>query len=395
MAKKSSFNLLNFRPARLSEAKDWRIVFYVENPSTGEMERHRMCVRNMEDVTLRRKYAKKIIQELNFKLFSGWTPYGIADKSENIPFSEAIQIFLDRKQIELRNDSMRSYRSYCKSAVEFAKKQKIESLPSDCWTSIVCSRFMDFVIKKKVSGRTHNNYLIFMSNLFAWMVEHGYARSNNFKAMRKMKTDEKNREPIPPAVRTRIIDHLEKQDYNFLIVCQLVFHTLIRPKEVTMLRPRDFELKNQIIRIQAKVSKNRKQRIVTIPNSFMPYLAKWDFNNAKLDECIFGENFRPGKDPVNSRRLAKKWDKLRRDLRLPEKYKLYSLRDSGIIQMLNDGISPNEVMKQADHSSLDITTIYIKHVNPEGSEQIKNKSSGFNGQISVFGDKSEKTETTN
>jgi integrase len=57
--------------------------------------------------------------------------------------------------------------------------------------------------------------------------------------------------------------------------------------------------------------------------------------------------------------------------------KLYSLRDSGIIQMLQDGISPEEVMKQADHSSLEITTIYVKHANPSGSEQIKKKGSKF------------------
>ena len=383
MAKNSPFNLLNFRPARLSEGKDWRIVYYVENPATGELERQRLSVRKMNDVALRRKYAKKLVQELNAKLFSGWSPFGIVDKSENIPFEEALTNFLERKQLELRNDSIRSYRSYCKYALEFAKKQQIDQLPADCWTNIVCSRFMDFVIKKKVSARTHNNYLIFMNNFFSWLIEHGYARTNNFKEIRKMKMDQKNREPIPPLVRNKIMEHLKKKDYNFLIVCQLVFHTLIRPKEVTMLRPKDFDLKNQIIRIQAKVSKNRKERIVTIPNSFMPNLAQWDFNHAKLEDCIFGENFKPGITPVNGRRLAKKWDKLRTDLKLPAKYKLYSLRDSGIIQMLNDGISPEEVMKQADHSSLDITTIYVKHFNPVGSEQIKQKSSQFNGENSA------------
>lgn len=57
--------------------------------------------------------------------------------------------------------------------------------------------------------------------------------------------------------------------------------------------------------------------------------------------------------------------------------KLYSLRDSGIVQLLQDGVSPEEVMKQAGHSSLEITTVYVKYANPGASEQIKNKASVF------------------
>ncbi|MCP4178429.1 MAG: hypothetical protein GY756_11740 [bacterium] len=56
---------------------------------------------------------------------------------------------------------------------------------------------------------------------------------------------------------------------------------------------------------------------------------------------------------------------------------MYSLRDTGIIQMLNDGISIEEVAKQADHHSLEITSKYALHANKEASEKIKNRSSKF------------------
>jgi len=55
----------------------------------------------------------------------------------------------------------------------------------------------------------------------------------------------------------------------------------------------------------------------------------------------------------------------------------YSLRDSGIIQLLKDGISPKEVMELADHSSLEVTNKYVKKARVEASEVIKRKSSGF------------------
>ena len=49
----------------------------------------------------------------------------------------------------------------------------------------------------------------------------------------------------------------------------------------------------------------------------------------------------------------------------------YSLRDTGIIEMLANGISPNEVKEQADHSSIKITNEYLKHANPKGIDSIK------------------------
>jgi len=150
-----------------------------------------------------------------------------------------------------------------------------------------------------------------------------------------------------------------------------------KSQELSDIKSIIFSAFEQIIKVPANVSKNKSDRIATIPNSLMMELEKWDFNGAEKEEYIFGKNLLPGKEPLDARRFTKKWDKLRDDLCLDSKIKLYSLRDSGIVQMLQDGISPEEVMKQADHSSLDITTIYVKHANPTGSEQIKNKSSNF------------------
>ncbi|MDF1550435.1 MAG: hypothetical protein P1P88_21610, partial [Bacteroidales bacterium] len=51
----------------------------------------------------------------------------------------------------------------------------------------------------------------------------------------------------------------------------------------------------------------------------------------------------------------------------------YSLRDSGIIQMLRDGRSPKEVMEAADHSSIEVTNNYVKVARIESNKGIINK----------------------
>ncbi len=48
-------------------------------------------------------------------------------------------------------------------------------------------------------------------------------------------------------------------------------------------------------------------------------------------------------------------------MKFPQEYKLYSLRDTGITEMLESGIPDIKVMKHADYSSLEVTSIYASH----------------------------------
>jgi integrase len=375
MAKNS---ILDFKPARLQEGNVWQIVYYATNPLTDKMERVRIKINHIKDLKQRKKYANTLISQLNAKLYDGWNPWNEKSSPKGtVTIQKALQKFIEKKDQQLRNDSMRSYRSYNKSLNEWLISCNKQETICAKFNKSMALDFMDWIFDKKYTNRTYNNYLNFMKGLFNWLVENGYTSENWFAGLEKLKKEQKEREPIPIKTREQIIQYLEAKDYDFLIVCVLVFHALIRPKEITMLKKNDFNLKKQIIHISAESSKNRKQRITTIPNSMMPYLVSWNWNSASEDQYLFGKDFKPGTEPLNPRRFSKKWDAMRKALKLPQKYKLYSLRDSGIIQMLNDGISPEEIMKQADHSSLEITTIYAKHINAEGSEQIKTKSTGF------------------
>lgn len=154
-----------------------------------------------------------------------------------------------------------------------------------------------------------------------------------------------------------------KEWYVGFYVIYLVFHTLIRPIEITRLRVRGVNLKNQVIVIPGAAAKSGKMRISTIPNVPQESLQEY-IGTADPKSFLVSESMCPGKKPISERRLRYKWTNLREALDLPMEYKMYSLRDSGIVQKLQDGISPEEVMKQAGHHSIEITTIYVNHVNP-------------------------------
>lgn len=56
---------------------------------------------------------------------------------------------------------------------------------------------------------------------------------------------------------------------------------------------------------------------------------------------------------------------------------LYSLRDTGIYDMLKSGIDDLTVMQHADHSTLEMTTIYGNHQDPNLINLINEKAPKF------------------
>ena len=55
----------------------------------------------------------------------------------------------------------------------------------------------------------------------------------------------------------------------------------------------------------------------------------------------------------------------------------YSLKDTGITNMLEDGVATNEVQGQADHSSLEMTSVYARKVTPRSKIDIRKKPKAF------------------
>jgi integrase len=371
--------LLNFKPAQLYTGKEWFVSYYVLNPATEKLDRKKIKLNRIKSPVERRKYASVLINELNKKLYAGWNPYLEESAPRGFtPLKQVLGIFLRSKERELRDDSLRSYRSFIGSFEKWLDDTGRGNIFSAKWDKLDAVEYMEWLYNvKRVSNKTWNNYKTFNSVIFNWMVEHKYAAVNHFASIKKKVSEQKERVVIDNDTRERIREYLQEKDYDFLMVCLLVFHSLIRPKEISNLKPKDFDLENQTIFISGTYAKNHQNRISTIADALLPFLEKWDFNGASPDQYIFGANFLPGKTPICARKFAKKWDKLRDDLCIEKEMQLYSLRDSGIIQMLNDGISPEEVMKQADHSSLEITTVYTKHASPNGSDQIKLKATGF------------------
>lgn len=376
---KFSDHQLWFTPAQLYTGKEWYVGYKVENPATGERVRKRIKLNRIQSHAERRKYAKRLIDDINRKLYEGWNPF-LADMANRgyDRLIDACDVFLKNKSKEISSNSFRSYNSYAKTLKEWISVRKLERVACIEFGKAHATDYARWLfLERNVSNKTFNNYITFCRLLWEWLIEMDFATMNPFKEIKKKVKQAKDRIVIDPKSRAQVEQYFKDRDFNMYVVCMLVYHSLLRPAEIVQLKPKHFSLKNQTIMVTAVMSKTNTHRVSTIPNVMLMELLEWDFNGANSNEFIFGSNFKPGYEPLNPRRLSKKWALMRERVELDEKMQLYSLRDSGIIQLLNDGVSPEEVMKQAGHSSLTMTTEYAKHANPKGSEQIKTKANAF------------------
>lgn len=68
---------------------------------------------------------------------------------------------------------------------------------------------------------------------------------------------------------------------------------------------------------------------------------------------------------------------MRRELKLPDTMQLYSLKDTGITNMLENGVPAIDVMKQAGHHDLSMTTQYANHKDIRIAQKMYNNNLSF------------------
>lgn len=84
--------------------------------------------------------------------------------------------------------------------------------------------------------------------------------------------------------------------------------------------------------------------------------------NYPADYYLFSDKLEPGNRPIGTRWLTEHWQRMSKALKLNKDYTYYSLKDTGITEMLNKKVSNLAVRDQARHSSLAITDVYTRHL---------------------------------
>lgn len=350
---------LEYRPAELRiTEKETYIAFYALNPDSNRLERVRYRLNYIRSKTERTKYGKTMCAEINLMLSEGWNPFVDKAQGDNGGVTMKAAIAAYRKSWNnLRADSLRSYTSNLKTFECFADPYDLLPKPVSCFKTAQAARYMKHISTKTSSAKTYNNQLHFMRQVFNFFIGKGYCNTNPFNDIKPRRVDSKTRKPIPADIRKQIRTYLMDNGMNeFLNICLLTYECLIRPKEILQLRIRDYDPKTHRITIPAEVAKNHHERTVALAPDMVDF-----FDNLKGEKewFIFSSRYKPGKKMLNTRDTGRTWSNMRKALGFGEEYQMYSLKDTGISEMLEAGVPSKLVKELADHHSLEMTERYI------------------------------------
>ncbi len=379
----SNLQARQYLPAMLKHnGIGWFIEYYAIHPQRQDFERVRVKLNRERKrfTTLAdfRVYANRIVCEINNKLAGGWSPF-FANENARLytPLSVVMSEYLLEKKKDLRPDTLRSYSSFCNILNEWCEKNTPQIYMS-LFNRVLAIRFLDYVYNERnVSARTWNNQLKMSRAFFSWAKEKCYINENPFELIKPKRMQEKKRILIPSEYRLQITNYLIERNSAFLTVCRLVFISLIRPKEIRQIQIKHVSLRDKAIFIPSENAKTHNARYAAINAQILDDLSRMNLERFPQDYYLFGENYIPSAEPCGMARFRKDWDKVRRALKLPAEMQLYSLRDTGINNLLKSGIDPLTVMQHADHHDLAMTTRYANHRDEHLTNTIFNNAVDF------------------
>ena len=353
---------IDFRPAQVMGDKEVYVCYYVIDPTCDQLKRRRIRCNRIRNPRERAKYAALLCAEINRKLYNGWNPLIGEDSAstKRVSIVEAATDHVRRKAKDLRKDSVRSYRSKLSFFTRWCEKAGISDWLCGRFTSAHAASLLDEYGEGGRSTYSYNSMLQFLKGLFRSLVSEGLVSCNPFATFKGKKRETKRRVTIPKQDRKRILNYFHKREMSgYVAMIRLCFRYLIRPKEMLMLRIRDIDFDSGLLRIPPEVSKNHTERIIALGHDVMKYFQELQKGEYNADNYIFSTHFKPGDRLYTTKNMFATWQKMRENLSLPDSYHFYSLKDTGITEMLESGMPSKFVKDLAGHHSLSMTERYL------------------------------------
>ena len=370
---------LEYIPAKLSKGIEWYVYFYVTDPVENKLVRIRMKINRIKNLKERLKIGRQMIISLNERLALGWNPLveKIAPKGGADLF-EALDNYIESRRKTSEYNSLRCYQSFVMKLKEWMTSHgvKTKKFPVMSFTRQLAIEYMNDIERDdNIGPQTYNNYLRNNKMMFNWLKEKGYIQENPFDGIKSKgkRSIRKTRRNMTDEEVSRLFAFLKENNPNYLALCLMCYCCLIRPKEIALLKCEDIDLKRQTVHIRAAIAKNDNESYRTIPDDMMPFVRALDLSDQKA--YVFSDtpdwSFRSGRKQLKTQYIARYWgDVVRKECGFSMELKFYSLKDSGITNMLGSGVPVSFVKQQADHSSLAMTSIYLGK-SPNASEELK------------------------
>ena len=320
------------------------------------------------------------------KLSLGWNPWIEQEQGnaymlfKDIADKYRTYIYKMLRDGNYRPETLKSYSSYLHNMGLYNQGREIPITYIYQFNKDFCVMLLEEVyITRDNTAFTRDNYLGFLKSFSSFCLERNYLTKNPTEGISAIgrKGKKKLRTQLKKEELGKLTEYLKEKNPHFLLASYILYYCFVRPAEMSKLKLSNISLARQTIFLPDTISKNKKDGTITLPAKVIHLMLDLNIFKMPNDCFLFSDGFRPGMKQKSEKMFRDWWSRhVRIDLKFPDRYKFYSLKDTGITNMLRhyDTLS---VRDQARHSSILMTDIYTPHDIQEANELIKNYEDAF------------------
>lgn len=358
--------IVGWKTPTFHQASECYVAITAFDPSRGCMRIKKVMLGHIKGKREQKRMGDHLIKKFTEQLMAGWNPWIEAESpTEYTLFNDVCTrykeyLFKLMKEHNMREESVTSYISRLKIFNDWIKEKDIKLIYAYQFDSRIVGDFLDYIfIERNNTLRTRNNYLAWIKTFAKYLLERNYVSKDPVKCFSNVCVREKkNRDVIPCDILKKIHDYLLIKNKHFLLACQILHYLFVRPREMSYIKVGDISIEHKTLHLHGVNTKNHNDAVLTIPDHVMMLMIDIDLFKYPGNYYLFSDMFAPGRDRRPEKCFRDYWNKIRKDLRLPSVYKFYSLKDTGITNMLKANTDILSVRDQARHSSILVTDIY-------------------------------------
>lgn len=360
--------IVGWKPPRFHQASECYVSLSAFDPTIGKFHTKKFMLGHIKGKRNQRQYGEALIKRLTEKLMQGWNPWvEVTQPLEYTSFDEACnryKAYLLKlvREHNMREETVVSYTSRVRVLQQWKEKERVNLFYTYQFNRVLVGQFLDYVfIDRNNTLQTRNNYLAWVKTFCKYLLERGYIPSDptaGYSLVQKRGVL-KNRDVIPDPVLQELKNWLEANNKHYLLACYILHYLFVRPKEMSYLKVGDFHIEKKTLLLHGSNTKNHHDALLTVPDHVLRLMIDLKVFDCPSDYYLFSNGFAPGKEWKSEKGFRDYWHRyVRKHLRLTDRYKFYSLKDTGITNMLRANTDILTVRDQARHSSILITDIY-------------------------------------
>lgn len=386
---------MNIKPPyskpKLIRYDDLKKTWYVYFRYNGKVVKQTGDINRIPNDKLRERAGNALAGMLHEKLKNGWNPF-VPDITHTVcdtfTLYQALEFAMEKKKAVIADKTYKDY----SCTLRFAKKAISELHLNYLMIADTKRAHIKLILEHMQKDRSWSNMSYnknlgqlqaILSELIQWDII-PFSPGSKIKS----KPVPVTRSNIPPtAPELKIIkQHMEVKHPEFLIFINMLFHTGIRPVELTRIKIGMIDVTNRIITLPAEITKTKKERIVPINDhlfeTLIPYM-KYDYPEYFY---LFGshrpsgkgniglhKDFMPGPTKMKRDTATKRWEKIVK-IGLGIDRNLYSMKKAGANAKILAGMSTRALKELFGHTSELTTEIYITNLHEVINKEIMLKS---------------------